>query len=115
MRLFALFFFVFLLLGRFVCAGESAHNEEEVDIVEYDFGLISGESPVSKTFVFPEEIETAVSLCECVSFKQREEDEKDHLTLFFNPLGYSGKTVQEALLVDKQGKIIRIKISAFIR
>lgn len=114
MRTVVLFFYLlFSLTGRVVFPGEPAYSDEK--IIEYDFGLIPGESPVSKTFVFPKGIETAVSLCECVSFERKEEKGRDCLTLFFNPQGYSGKTVQEVLLVDKQGNIIRIKISAFVR
>jgi hypothetical protein len=70
--------------------------------IEYNFGDILSDKPVTHDFEFKEKIKSVVSLCECVKVSTLEENSKTPLYTVhveFDPKDYSGD-VQEKVIVE---------------
>jgi len=94
---------VFVFIFFFFCGPLKADGPEQVR--EIDLGRISGEEIVTREIVLDQRVETAVALCECLSFKISESGEKSVLSISFDPAGYSGETRQELIALSNDIKI----------
>jgi hypothetical protein len=94
-----------------------AQNQDR--LLEYNLGKISSDKPIKQKYKFYEEIKSTLSLCECVKTNvyKKEEPGKENLWIVnveFDPQGYSGDVSQDVLLLDKNDKLITLRLKAFV-
>ena len=83
-------------------------------VIEYDFGKVASATIVNSDFELQEQTKSVTSLCECLKVQLKEYQDKQMIQIEFNSLGYQGQFQQEILLVNKDDKVVRLKIKAFI-
>jgi hypothetical protein len=105
--------FIIWSFAFFACA------EEQDRLLEYNLGKISSDKLIKHKYKFHEEIKSALTLCECVKTNVYKKEEPGQQTLWivnveFDPQGYSGDVSEDVLLLDKDDRLITLRLKAFV-
>jgi hypothetical protein len=109
---------VFLRLALFLCVF-LAYADSGSRLLEYNLGKISATKIVKQKYQFHEEIQSALSLCECVKTNVYKKEEPNLKTIWivnveFDPRSYSGQVSEDILLLDKDNNLITLRLKAFV-
>ena len=92
-------------------------EEEEIKIIEVDFGEISRDTIHARTVEVLTPLAHVMSACDCIetTVTSYPDESRYMVEIFFDPQDYQGSTTQEVLLVDKEGDLTRIEIHAVVK
>ena len=69
----------------------AVHSQEFTEVIIHDFGEVSANQVLNHRFVFDHKIETAVSLCECVTaVVNKDKSGRYSVDVEFDLIDYSG-------------------------
>ncbi|MCK9615070.1 MAG: hypothetical protein M0R48_06165 [Candidatus Omnitrophica bacterium] len=86
----------------------------EGKVLEYNIGIISPNKIFKKTYEIKEEINNAVSLCDCIEVNVTKKKDSALINVEFDPSEYKGLTIQEIKLLGKQNRVITLRLRAYV-
>ncbi len=91
-----------------------AYAQDKGEVLEYNIGIISPEKIFKKTYEIKEEINNAVSMCDCVEANVIKKKDSSLIEVEFNPAEYKGLTIVEMKLLGKNSRIITLRLRAYV-
>lgn len=109
-----MFKLIILLIALAVFPVQS-YCSETTETIIHDFGQVSPSGILSHTFILEKKVESAISLCECVSptVKKNKQD-KTEVNIEFDLADYEGFIEQEVIVTAEDGSIIVLRVRATI-
>jgi len=104
---------IFIILC-FVNSCFQAAAEDKGQLLEYDIGVISPKKIFKKTYEIKGEINSAVSMCDCVEVNVTKQKNSSLVEVEFNPAEYKGPTIAEVKLLDKANRVITLRLKAYV-
>jgi len=91
-----------------------AYAEDKEKVLEYNIGIISPDKIFKKTYEIREEINNAVSLCDCIEVNVTKKKDSALVNVEFDPSEYKGLTIQEIKLLGKGNRVITLRLRAYV-